>query len=171
VDPATYGATPHPETSGTRIERDRFEIALARRALEREMPLLGICRGMEIVNVALGGTLVQHLPDSLGSDEHRRVAGAFGDHEVRLEPRSLATRVAGAERLVVRSHHHQGVDLLGEGLVASGWSVSDDLVEAVELPGHRFALGVLWHPEEEERERSPVIVSLVEAARSEVGLR
>jgi putative glutamine amidotransferase len=171
VDPATYGATPHPETSGTRIERDRFEIALARRALEREVPLLGICRGMEIVNVALGGTLAQHLPDSLGSDEHRRVAGAFGDHEVRLEPGSLAARAAGAQRLVVRSHHHQGVDVLGEGLVASGWSASDDLVEAIELPEHRFALGVLWHPEEEERERGPVIVSLVEAARSEVGLR
>jgi putative glutamine amidotransferase len=174
VDPATYGATRHPETSGTRIERDRFEIALARRTLERDMPLLGICRGMEIVNVARGGTLAQHIPDSLGSDEHRHTPGAFGEHEVRLEPGSLAARAAGAERLVVRSHHHQGVDLLGEGLVASGWSVGDDLVEAIEIPGHRFALGVLWHPEEEEeeeRERSPVIVSLVEAARSEVRLR
>jgi putative glutamine amidotransferase len=169
VDPATYGATPHPETSGTRIERDRFEIALARRALQRDMPVLGVCRGMEILNIALGGTLVQHLPEISGSDEHRHTPGAFGDHEVRLEPGSLAARAAGAERLMVRSHHHQGVDELGEGLVASGWSASDDLVEAIELPGHRFALGVLWHPEEEER--SGVIASLVESARSEAGLR
>jgi putative glutamine amidotransferase len=169
VDPATYGARPHPETIGTRIERDRFEIALARRALELDMPLLGVCRGMEIINVALGGTLAQHLPDSLGSNEHRHTPGAFADHEVRLEPGSLAARAAGAQRLAVRSHHHQGVDKLGEGLVPSGWSASDDLVEAIELPGHRFALGVLWHPEEEER--SGVIASLVESARSEVGLR
>jgi putative glutamine amidotransferase len=169
VDPATYGASPHPETRGTRIERDRFEIALARRALDRDMPLLGICRGMEILNVALGGNLAQHLPDVVGTNEHRHTPGAFADHEVRLEPGSLAAHAAGAERLVVRSHHHQGVDELGEGLVASGWSVSDDLVEAIELEGHRFALGVLWHPEEEER--SGVIASLVEAARSEVGLK
>ena len=117
------------------------------------MPVLGVCRGMEILNVALGGTLVQHLPDTVGSNEHRHTPGAFGDHEVRLEPDSLAARAAGAERLAVRSHHHQGVDELGEGLVASGWSVSDDVVEAIELPGHRFALGVLWHPEEERRRR------------------
>ncbi len=95
VDPATYGAAPHPETGGTWPERDRFEVALARGALEREMPLLGVCRGMQIVNVALGGTLVQHLPDALGSDEHRHTPGAFADHEVRLEPGSLA---AGAGR-------------------------------------------------------------------------
>jgi putative glutamine amidotransferase len=170
VDPSTYGAAPHPETSGARIERDRFEIALARRALQRDMPLLGVCRGMEILNIALGGTLVQHLPDCLGSNEHRHTPGAFADHEVRLEPGSLAARAAGAEQLAVRSHHHQGVDELGEGLVPSGWSASDDLVEAIELPGHRFALGVLWHPEEEE-ERSGVIAALVESARSEVGLR
>jgi putative glutamine amidotransferase len=170
VDPATYGAARHPEMSDTWPERDRFELALARRALERDMPLLGVCRGMEILNVALGGTLVQHLPDTVGSNEHRHTPGAFGDHEVRLEPGSLAARAAGAERLAVRSHHHQGVDELGEGLVASGWSVSDDVVEAIELPsGHRFALGVLWHPE--EGDESGVIASLVEAARSEVGLK
>ena len=174
VDPATYGAAPHPETGGAWPERDRFELALARRALERDMPLLGVCRGMEIVNVALGGTLVQHLPDALGSDQHRHTPGAFADHAVRLKPGSLAATVAGAEPagdyvVAIKSHHHQGVDELGEGLVPSGWSVSDDLVEAIELPGHRFALCVLWHPEEDGRSR--VFASLVEAARSEVGLR
>jgi putative glutamine amidotransferase len=91
VDPASYGATPHPETGPTWPERDRFEIALARGAIDREMPLLGVCRGMEILNVALGGTLVQHLPDAIGTDEHRHTPGAFGDHEVRLKAGSLAT--------------------------------------------------------------------------------
>ena len=163
IDPASYGAKPHPETKGTWPERDRFELALAHRALERDMPVLGICRGMQLLNVALGGTLVQHLPDVLGTNDHRKVPGAFGDHEVRLEPGSLAARAVGAERATVKSHHHQGLDELGDGLRASGWSVPDDLVEAVELPDRRFTLGVLWHPEQDER--SKVIAALVEAAR------
>ena len=167
VDPATYGATPHPETGPTWPERDRFEIALVLRAFEREMPVLGACRGMQILNVALGGTLIQHLPDSIGTNDHRHTPGAFGDHEVRLEPGSLAARAAGSDRLLVKSHHHQGVDELGGGLVATGWSVSDDLIEAVELPGESYVLGVLWHPEEDEGSR--VIESLVEAAREKVG--
>jgi putative glutamine amidotransferase len=167
VDPATYGAERHPATRGVRPERDRFEVALLRGALERSMPILGICRGMELMNVALGGTLIQHLPDLVGHGEHRRTPGVMGDHEVRLEPGSLAARAAGREEVAVKSHHHQGVDTLGEGLVASGWAVADDrVVEAFELRGHRFALGVLWHPEEDEH--SPVIGSLVEAVRAEV---
>jgi putative glutamine amidotransferase len=162
VDPGSYGARRHPETARTWPERDRFEIALARRALERGTPVLGVCRGMEILNVALGGTLVQHLPDVVGTDEHRSVAGAFGDHDVRLEPGSLAARAAGGERAMVKSHHHQGLDRFGEGLLVTGWSVGDEVVEAVELPDHRYALGVLWHPEEDGQSR--VIASLVEAA-------
>jgi putative glutamine amidotransferase len=167
LDPATYGAAPHPETSGIWPERDRFELALARRALEREMPVLGVCRGMQVLNVARGGTLVQHLPDLLGGNHHRHTPGAFADHEVRLEPGSLAATAAAAEQLTVMSHHHQGIDELGEGLVASGWSVSDDLVEAIELPGHPFMLGVLWHPEADLRSR--VVGALVVAARLGVG--
>jgi putative glutamine amidotransferase len=162
VDPASYGAEPDPETIGNRPERDRFEIALARRAIERDMPMLGVCRGAQILNVARGGTLVQHIPDALGHEGHRVRPGVFGDHEVRLEPGSLAARVAGAERLAVKSHHHQGLGELGEGLVPTGWSVGDDLVEAVELPNAGFALGVLWHPEEDARSR--VIGALVDAA-------
>jgi putative glutamine amidotransferase len=167
LDPAAYGATAHPKTSGAWPERDRFELALAHRALEREMPVLGVCRGMQVLNVARGGTLVQHLPDLLGDDRHRHTPGAFADHEVRLEPGSLAGTAAMAERITVKSHHHQGIDELGEGFVASGWSVSDGLIEAMELPGRPFALGVLWHPEEELRSR--VVGALVGAARLGVG--
>jgi putative glutamine amidotransferase len=163
VDPAAYGARPHPETTGTWEERDRFEIALGTRALERDLPLLGICRGMQMLNVICGGTLEQHLPDRVGHEDHRHTPGTFSDHEVRLEPGSLAARVVGAERSAVRSHHHQGVDELGEGLVVSGHAVKDDLVEAIELPDRRFAVGVLWHPEEDEQ--SKVIGALVEEAR------
>jgi putative glutamine amidotransferase len=122
---------------------------------------------MQLLNVALGGTLVQHLPDLLGHGEHRHTPGSFGDHDVRLEEGSLAARVVGAERVTVKSHHHQGVERLGEGLVASGWSLTDELVEAIELRGRPFALGVLWHPEEDERSR--VVAALVEAARAQVG--
>jgi putative glutamine amidotransferase len=169
VDPATYGARPHPETGPTWPERDRFEIALGRGAIDRGMPVLGVCRGMEILNVALGGTLVQHLPNEIGTDEHRHTPGAFGDHEVRLKEGSLAARAAGAERTIVKSHHHQGLGELGRGLVATGWSVPDDLIEAVEVPDQGYALGVLWHPEEDEGSR--VIESLVRAAMVEVGAR
>ncbi len=164
VDPGTYGARPHPETNGTWPERDRFELALAHRALERDIPLLGICRGFQMLNVALGGTIEQHLPDAVGHERHREVSGVFSDHEVRLEPGSLAARAVGGEATGVKSHHHQGLGELGEGLVVTGRSVDDDLVEAVELPDHDYVLGVLWHPEEDQR--SQVIGSLVERARS-----
>jgi putative glutamine amidotransferase len=164
IDPASYGAEPHPETKGAWPDRDRFEVALAQRALARDMPVLGICRGMQLLNVALGGTLVQHLPESTGSESHRTVAGTFSEHHVRLDPESLACSAAGVEGFVVWSHHHQGVDQLGEGLKVSGWSLEDELPEAIELPDKRFALGVIWHPEEDES--SHVIAALVEAARS-----
>ena len=165
IDPAFYGQPPHPETNDIWPERDRFEIALTRAALERGMPVLGVCRGIELLNVARGGDLIQHLPDVIGNSDHRHTPGAFADHEVRLEPGSLAARTMGAERTIVKSHHHQGVDRLGEGLKATGWSVGDGIVEAIELDqsDHPFALGVLWHPEEEERSR--VVGALIEAAR------
>jgi putative glutamine amidotransferase len=166
VDPASYGARPHPETGDTRPERDRFELALAHLALEEDMPLLAICRGMELLNVACGGTLEQHLERL---DVHRHTPGQFSDHEVRLEPGSLAARASGGERVSVRSTHHQGLDELGEGLVASGWSEPDGLIEAVEHPGRSFALGVLWHPEEDSG--SGILSSFVDAVRSEVGAR
>jgi putative glutamine amidotransferase len=163
VDAATYGAEPHTETKGTWPDRDSFEVALARGALERDLPLLGICRGMQVLNVARGGTLCQHIPEILGHERHREVPGTFGDHDVRLEPGSLAAEAAGAERIGVKSHHHQGVEEVGEGLVVTGNSVDDDLIEAIELPDRRFALGVIWHPEEDVEDR--VIGALVAAAR------
>jgi putative glutamine amidotransferase len=169
VDPASYGARPHPEIGETWPERDRFELGLVHRALEREVPVLGICRGMQVLNVACGGTLVQHLPDVVGHNEHRHTPGAFRDHEVRLEPDSLAAHAVGTERVTVKSHHHQGVDQLGEGVRASGWSVGDDVVEAIELPQRAFALGVLWHPELDERSR--IVAALVEAAHTGVEAR
>lgn len=155
IDPACYGAEPHPQTSGTVPERDHFEIALARRALERDLPLLGVCRGMQLLNVATGGTLDQHIPDTRGHEDHRRAVGSFdgSDHDVRLAAGSLAARAAGEERHATKSHHHQGIDSLGEGLEVTGWSELDDLPEAVEAPGRRFALGVQWHPEADELSR------------------
>jgi putative glutamine amidotransferase len=166
VDPASYGAETHPATKGTWPERDRTEIAMVRRALERDMPVLGICRGMQLINVALGGTLDQHLPESVGNEVHRAVGGTFGEHHVRLSPDSLACSAAGVDGFVVWSHHHQGVEQVGEGLRVSGWSVEDDLIEAIELPDKRFALGVVWHPEEDPE--SKLIAALVDAARTAV---
>jgi putative glutamine amidotransferase len=162
IDPAAYGAERAPETVGTVPERDAFEIALARRAMERDMPFLGICRGMQVMNVARGGTLIQDLPAHLG---HRRTIGTFdgNDHPVRLAPGSLAARVAGEEHHGTLSHHHQGIERVGAGLQVSGWSDEDELPEALEDPELRFALGVQWHPEADRD--SQVITAFVEAAR------
>ena len=148
----------HPETADTVPERDAFEIALVRAAIERDLPVLGICRGIQLINVACGGTLVQHLPDRLGHHEHRRVPGSFdgAEHDVILTEGSLAARVAGELAHATKSHHHQGVDRLGEGLVVSGVSALDGLVEAIELPGRRFVLGVQWHPEADRAQRAVI---------------
>ena len=139
------------------------------------MPLLGICRGMQLLNVACGGTLVQHLPEHFGHHEHRRVVGSFdgADHDVELRDGTLAMRVVGERRHATKSHHHQGIDRLGEGLEVSGVSAMDGLPEAIELTGARFVLGVQWHPEADET--SSVVGALVaaaeEAARGVPGVR
>jgi len=165
VDPATYGQLPHPDTTDWIAERDAFELALTARAFERDLPLLGICRGMQVMNVARGGTLLQHLPDVLGHDGHRRSTGTFegNDHDVALTPGSLAERAAGEPVHPTKSHHHQGIDRLGDGLTVTGWARGDDLPEAVEDGSRRFALGVQWHPEADETSR--VVGALVESAR------
>jgi putative glutamine amidotransferase len=155
IDPGAYGAERHPETKHTVPERDAFEIALARRALDRDIPLLGICRGMQLMNVARGGTLEQHLPESHGHHDHRRVLGTFddADHDVRLADDSLAHAVAGEDVHATKSHHHQGIGEVGEGLRVTGWAVMDELPEVLEDPTCRFALGVQWHPEADESSR------------------
>jgi putative glutamine amidotransferase len=164
IDPGTYGQEAHPETTGTVPERDAFEVALTRAAIEDELPVLGICRGMQLINVACGGTLLQHLPERFGHHEHRRVVGSFdgADHDVILTEGSLAARAAGELVHATKSHHHQGVDRLGEGLIVSGISTLDELPEALELADGGFVLGVQWHPEADVA--SSVVGALVDAA-------
>lgn len=146
--PDTYDAEPHPEITGVVPERDVAELGLLLAALERDMPVLAICRGSQVLNVALGGDLVQHLPEIVGHDRHLHTPGEFADHDVRLE---ASTRIGGilGDRAPVKSHHHQGLGQLGTGLREAAWA-DDGTVEAIEDPSRRFALGVLWHPEEGE---------------------
>jgi putative glutamine amidotransferase len=164
IDPENQGIEAHPETIGTNPDRDRFEMALARAALERGIPLLGVCRGMQVLNVACGGTLEQHLPDRLGHERHRPVPGSWAEHDVRIEPGSLVAQAAGTEHLTVKSHHHQGVDAIPESLAPTAWATDDESVEAIESADGEFVLGVLWHPEEDVEDR--VIPALVERAAS-----
>ncbi len=161
LDPPLYGAEPHPTVNGTRPDRDRAELALMRAALARDMPVLAVCRGMEVMNVALGGDLVQHLPDVVGHENHKHTPGVFGDHDVAVAPRSRLGATLG-ERAPVKSHHHQGIGRLGSGLVEVAWA-DDGTIEGVEDPGRRFALGVLWHPE--QGEDFALFRTLVEEAR------
>ena len=144
IDPSTYGADRDPQTGETNIGRDRFELALAKAAVERDMPVLGVCRGMQILNIAFGGTLVQHLPDRYGHEGHRPTPGSFAgsEHDVVLDEGSLAARVAGETTHSTLQHHHQGVDEVGDGLVVTGRAAGDGLVEAIEMPGRSFVLGV-----------------------------
>src|SRR5215211_8756187 len=161
LDPEHYGAERHPETKGVDDARDRAELALLRAALERDMPDLAVCRGSQVLNVALGGDLVQHLPERVGHDRHRHTAGQFADHDVDIEPQSRLGSILG-ERAPVKSHHHQGFGRVGHGLVEVAWA-EDGTVEGLEDPTKRFALGVLWHPE--EGEDFALFQALVEQAR------
>ena len=161
LDPATYGQEPHPETNGVIEARDRAELALLEAALARDMPVLAVCRGSQVLNVALGGDLVQHLPDVVGHDDHKHTPGEYADHDVTLESDTRLGRLLGG-RAPVKSHHHQGFGRLGCGLQESAFA-EDGTVEAVEDPSRRFALGVLWHPEAGEDMR--LFEALVEEAR------
>jgi putative glutamine amidotransferase len=161
LDPELYGAELHPETTGVREERDRAEMALLTAALERDMPVLAVCRGSQVLNVALGGDIVQHLPEIVGHEGHRHTPGDWSDHEVKLEPGSRVGELLG-ERAPVKSHHHQGYGKIGEGLREAGWA-DDGTVEALEDPSKRFTVGVLWHPE--EGEDMALFEALVEEAR------
>jgi putative glutamine amidotransferase len=165
IDPAVYGASRDTATESVYPERDRFEIALLHGALEREQPVLGICRGLQILNVALGGTLTQDLVAPDGTHPHRRVRGTFdgNDHTVTLRAASLVANAVGESRHLAHCHHHQAVLSLGHGLVVSG-QAEDGVVEAIELADGRWGLGVQWHPEANDRSR--LFAALCDAARS-----
>ena len=163
IDPSRYGASRAPETGPARGDRDRSEWTLIELALRAGVPLLGVCRGMQLLNVVLGGTLHQHLPDRTGSTEHQPVPGTFGRVPVKVTPDSRLAGIVG-ERVEVHCHHHQAVDLLGDGLVPVAHA-DDGTVEGVELPGEAFVVGVQWHPEEDGVDRRLFRALVGEAAR------
>ena len=145
LDPALYGAAAHEETAGVVRERDDFELTLMQAALARDLPVLAICRGSQVLNVALGGDLEQHVPDRVGTELHREVPGVFSEHDVEVVSGTRLGSILG-DRHDVKSHHHQGFGRLGSGLRESA-RAPDGTLEAVEHPERRFTLGVLWHPE------------------------
>jgi putative glutamine amidotransferase len=145
VDPARYGAVPHPTTDVPRVDRDEWELALARAAVAADLPVLAVCRGLQILNVALGGDLVQHLPDSVGHHDHRGQLGRFGEHRVSMATGTLLDRIYGSDA-DVPTHHHQAVGALGAGLIVTA-QTEDGTVEAATCPGRAWVHGVQWHPE------------------------
>jgi gamma-glutamyl-gamma-aminobutyrate hydrolase PuuD len=151
VDPSVYGADAHPETDEPQARRDAGELALLRAALDRDMPTLAICRGFQLLNVVRGGDLVQHLPETVGHDEHKQIPGEFAEHPVEVKEGTRLAGIVGAHGPVT-SHHHQGVGRVGDGLVETAWA-ADGTLEAFEDPSQRFALGVQWHPEAGEDQR------------------
>ena len=161
LDPDLYDQKPHAETVGVVRERDRGELALLQAALARDMPVLAVCRGSQVLNIARGGDLVQHLPDVVGDDKHKHTPGAFADHDVTLEQGTRLASLLG-DRAPVKSHHHQGFGQLGDGLRVAA-QAEDGTIEAVEDPTRRFTLGVLWHPEAGEDLK--LFEELVRAAR------
>jgi len=145
LDPELYGEQAHDQTTGIVRERDDFELALMQAALARDLPILAICRGSQVLNVALGGDLEQHVPDRVGNDVHKETPGTFAEHDVEVLAETRLSSILGA-RHDVKSHHHQGYGALGSGLRAAA-RAPDGTVEALEDPARRFTLGVLWHPE------------------------
>ena len=146
VDPASYGQTPHAKTDEPARDRDAWEFALLRGALARNLPVLGICRGAQVLNVALGGTLHQHLPDVVGHGWHQAGNAVFNTSAIQTVPGTRLAALIG-ETTDAQCYHHQAIDELGDGLLASAWD-RDGVVEAVELPGDHFVVAVQWHPEE-----------------------
>ncbi|MFF1609251.1 gamma-glutamyl-gamma-aminobutyrate hydrolase family protein [Amycolatopsis sp. NPDC058278] len=145
VEPERYGREPHPATY-VRPERDAFEFGLFEAARKAGKPVLGVCRGLQVMSVALGGTLAQHLPESVHTTEHQPAPATFGRGTVTLAEGSRAAAILGPETKTL-CYHHQAIDRLGAGLEAVGWA-ADGTIEAAEVPGE-FTLGVQWHPEQD----------------------
>jgi putative glutamine amidotransferase len=146
VDPAAYGQAPHPNTEPPAKDRDAWEFALLDRALKRGIPVLGICRGAQILNVALGGTLHQHLPEVVGHNWHQAGNARFNTSAIQTVPGTRLAALIG-ESTDAQCYHHQAIAELGQGLIATAWD-PDGVIEAVEIPGDRFVVAVQWHPEE-----------------------
>lgn len=170
VDPSRYGDPPHAALGRVLPERDAFELALCRTALNRDLPILAICRGHQVLNVATGGTLVQDIPSDIqGFVDHDPDVDRWQTaHEVRILPGTRLQALLKRQDVAVNSFHHQAVKRLGDGLVVSAVSVADQVVEAIEMPGRRLVIGVQWHPEsfwDRGPEFRPLFEALVEAAR------
>jgi putative glutamine amidotransferase len=163
IDPARYGQAPHPETDDPRHDRDAWEFALVARALERGLPVLGICRGAQVLNVVLGGTLHQHLPDVVGHARHQAGNAVFSESRVHIVPGTRLAALIG-EYSDEQCYHHQAIAELGSGLVVSARD-ADGVIEAVELPGDSFVLAVQWHPEERLNDLR-LFAGVVEAAKA-----
>lgn len=163
LDPGSYGQQAHPTTDQPRTDRDAREFALLQGALRRGLPVLGICRGAQVLNVACGGTLHQHLPDVLGHNGHRAGNGVFTRLPVQTKPNTKLAAVVG-ESLDAPCYHHQAIDKVGDGLVVSAGD-EDGVVEGVELPGDAFVLAVQWHPEK-SLDDLRLFTALVDAART-----
>lgn len=171
VDPVRYGCTPHPATKNIDDSRDTLELTIARWAVDDDLPVFGICRGHQVLNVALGGTLVQDIPSEIGVSANRHDTNGeprtVRAHQVRIEANSRLATVLGQLRLEVNSLHHQAVDRLAPGLVATAWA-DDGVIEALESPAKRFVLGVQWHPEdlvEDDETMQRLFKAFIDAAR------
>jgi putative glutamine amidotransferase len=168
VDPAHYDEEPHETVTRVIPERDAFELALCREALRRDLPVLAICRGHQVLNVATGGTLVQDIPSQLpGAEDHDPEKERWETaHEVLVLPGTHLREILGSERVAVNSFHHQAVKDLGQGLVLSARAAEDGVVEGIEMPGRRFVVGVQWHPEAfwDHEPQDPLFAALLRAA-------
>jgi putative glutamine amidotransferase len=170
LDPSHYGEAPHETVSGVSPDRDSFELTLSREALARDLPLLAICRGHQVLNVATGGTLVQDIPSQIAGalDHDPKKERWLPAHDVRILPGTRLREILGRDRVAVNSFHHQSIRTPGQGLVVSACAVGDEVIEAVELPSRRFVVGVQWHPEafwDQPQTFQPLFAALVHASR------